>query len=253
MGDWDKLLALIQLIDQRVPSHAPEKNFHQLMIDLTRTRLYLHAFDYDSAYRLTTANITYLDRLQQFSAIKGVHLVLAAQAAVGLARLDEARQYFARAHEILAPRPENSRWFWRLPLFEGLANLALATNDIPQSRHWSKELLASTLSSDQQTWRALAWELSARLEQADGNLAKAQEEICKALATVERFDTPLATWRVHCTAAHISLRMRDFTAAESHRKCAMRFADALAASLEGHLGLKAAFASRARDLINTDT
>jgi len=66
------------------------------------------------------------------------------------------------------------------------------------------------------TWRALAWEVNARVAVAELDLTRAQDCIVKGLSAMEGFEVPLAFWRVHATAAEIYRRMKSRKLEERH-------------------------------------
>jgi hypothetical protein len=83
----------------------------------------------------------------------------------------------------------------------GLANLALRAGEEARARQQVEALLERVERTDERTWQGLAWETRARVELRGGNLSRAVESITRALKVTEGFETPLADWRIHATAA----------------------------------------------------
>ena len=76
-------------------------------------------------------------------------------------------------------------------------------------------MLEAVLATAERTWQALAWDASARVAINEGDITRADGELKTALDLMQGFDVPLASWRVHKTAAHLSslysnLELRDF-------------------------------------------
>jgi hypothetical protein len=95
--------------------------------------------------------------------------------------------------------------------------LWLAKADLTEARTEAEKFLAVTLATAERTWQALAWEINARVAMADFDMARAHDFIAKGLSAMEGFEVPLATWRVHGTAAELYARTGNTELAEYHR------------------------------------
>src|SRR5262249_665199 len=93
------------------------------------------------------------------------------------------------------------------------------------------------------TWQGLAWETNARLAMLDVDFERAQKCVAQALESMEGFDTPLAAWRVHATAADLAQRTGDAERATHHLKNSRATILRLANSLPADHRLRAAFLS----------
>jgi hypothetical protein len=124
-------------------------------------------------------------------------------------------------------------WYWRMPLEAGLTELWLAEGYLARARHQAERFLSVTLTTAERTWQALAWEANARVAIAGCDAPRAQECIAKASSTMEGFELPLASWRVHATAFEFYRSAGDRDSAERHRTLSretiMRLANSLAA------------------------
>ena len=107
-------------------------------------------------------------------------------------------------------------WVWRMPLEPALTELWLAKRDLAQARPQAKRFLKIALATPEHTWQALAWELNARVAMAELDFTRAQPCITKGLSAMECFEVPLASWRVHATAAELYRRMKSGKRAEDH-------------------------------------
>src|SRR5208337_4091525 len=95
--------------------------------------------------------------------------------------------------------------------------LWLAEGNPAQARHQAERFLSVTLTTAERTWQALAWEANARVAMAECDAPRAQAYIAKALSTMEGFELPLASWRVHATASEFHRNAGDPDSAERHR------------------------------------
>jgi tetratricopeptide (TPR) repeat protein len=107
-------------------------------------------------------------------------------------------------------------WHHRMLLQSGLAELWLASGDLQQARAETEKFLEVTQQTAERTWQALAWEMSARVAMAELDITSAQHCIAKGLSTMEGFEVPLASWRVHAVAAEFHERTGNSELAESY-------------------------------------
>ena len=160
-------------------------------------------------------------------------LVLRGSAEAALGEYDRAREYLFAARDDMARRSNLNDWYWRMPLEAGLTELWLAEGYLARARHQAERFLSVTLTTAERTWQALAWEANARVAIAGCDAPRAQECIAKASSTMEGFELPLASWRVHATAFEFYRSAGDRDSAERHRTLSretiMRLANSLAA------------------------
>ncbi len=121
--------------------------------------------------------------------------------------------------------------YYRLLLESAFTELWSAQGDLAQARAQGERFLDVTLATTERTWQALALEANARVAMADGDLEDARQFIDKALSTVDGLELPLASWRVHATAAAREERVGEAESAERHRKLScetiLKIADSL--------------------------
>jgi tetratricopeptide (TPR) repeat protein len=124
-------------------------------------------------------------------------------------------------------------WHHRMLLQSALAELWLASGDLRQTRVETDKFLDVTQRTAERSWQALAWEMSARVALVEFDITRARDSITKGLATMEGFEVPLASWRVHLVAAEFHDRTGDSELAESHlalsRETIMKLANSLPA------------------------
>jgi tetratricopeptide (TPR) repeat protein len=124
-------------------------------------------------------------------------------------------------------------WHHRMLLQSGLAELWLASGDLQQARAETEKFLEVTQQTAERTWQALAWEMSARVAMAELDIRSAQHCIVKGLSTMEGFEVPLASWRVHAVAAELHEHTGDSELAAHYlalsREAIMKLANSLPA------------------------
>ena len=162
-------------------------------------------------------------------------LVLRGLAEAGLGDRAAAFKSFAEAERQMERQPVHLDWYWRLLLEWGLANLLLAAGDLAAARTRADRFVNLAELTDERTWRALAWETKARAVLSLGTTTEAVDCVEKALAATKGFETPLADWRVHETAAAAYSMSRNSELAGSHAQLSAAGKKRLAGSLpEGH-------------------
>jgi len=170
-------------------------------------------------------------------------LSLMGSAATWLGNYDSALEYLLAARADMDRRPVILDWWTRMPLESALTELWLAKGDLAQARPQAESFLAITLATAEHTWQALAWEANARVALAELDAPRAQECIAQASATMEGFEVPLASWRVHATAFELYRNAGDRELAERHLALSCETIMKLANSLPAEEPLRQIFLS----------
>jgi DNA-binding winged helix-turn-helix (wHTH) protein/tetratricopeptide (TPR) repeat protein len=134
-------------------------------------------------------------------------------------------------------------WHHRMVLQSALAELWFARGDLQQARAETEKYLDVTQVTAERTYQARAWEMSARVAMAELDMTGAQDSIAKGLATMEGFEVPLASWRVHAVAAELHGHTQDGELAEYHLALSREMIMKLANSLPAQEPLRKAFLS----------
>jgi len=169
--------------------------------------------------------------------------VLRGLAETALGEYDRAREYLFAARDDMDRRKTMNDWYWRMPLESALTELWLAEGNVTQARPQAERFLSVTLTTAELTWQALAWEVNARVAMAELDAPRAQQCIAKALSTMEGFELPLASWRVHATACEFHRNAGDQDSAERHRALSRETIMKLANSLPAEEPLRRIFLS----------
>jgi hypothetical protein len=130
-------------------------------------------------------------------------IVLAGLAYIGLEDGVPAASLFAEAQRQMDATPIMFDWYWRLAIEWGAAEAAMMVGDRRTARSRVEAFLKLALATEDRTWQALAWEVVAREALESGDPVSALDSIKTAFAVAEGFETPLADWRLHRTAAAI--------------------------------------------------
>jgi hypothetical protein len=164
-------------------------------------------------------------------------LTIRGMAEMGLGKYDRAFESLTAAADDLDDGMIMRGWYWQLFIGWGLTGIWLVRGDRSKARRDAEHLLEAALCTAERTWQALAWEASARVDLAEGDLAGAKECIAKALSAMEGFEVPMAEWRVHATASVLYAGLGEGDSAEKHsdlsRATIMRLANSL--PIEGPL------------------
>jgi tetratricopeptide (TPR) repeat protein len=141
----------------------------------------------------------------------------------------EALQCFAQIRDRETTPGFFLDWHWKMHARLGLSESRLQAGDIPNARLEVDDFLKSALSVAEPNMQALAWETKARVTAAEKDSSGARQCIESALAILEKFDIPVAAWRVHATAWELYSHAGQIEKAEANRARAreliMRLAD----------------------------
>jgi DNA-binding winged helix-turn-helix (wHTH) protein/tetratricopeptide (TPR) repeat protein len=200
---------------------------------LHRAWVNLHAMDFAGVLALCRPMLPVIrDAVPQTAPLKCLFMMGSAETALedyesGLAHLLEAQAIMDRTTVALT-------WLWRMPLESALTELWLAKGDLARAHRQAERLLRFALGNAEHTWRALAWEVNARIAMAESDLTRARDCVAKALQAMGGFEVPLARWRVHATAAELYHRLKSSDRSKHHmvlsRETIMKLANSLPAA-----------------------
>jgi CheY-like chemotaxis protein len=128
-------------------------------------------------------------------------LILRGSAKLGAGEIDGALADLSIVRDGMDRQRVLLDWYWRMPLHSALTDIWLAKGDIEKARREAQEFLKASLKTRERTHQALAWEANARIAMISGDHDAVADCIGKALSIVERWEIPIAAWRVHATAA----------------------------------------------------
>ncbi|MDX2154286.1 MAG: AAA family ATPase [Bryobacteraceae bacterium] len=231
LGEWGRALdGLDECIQHAQANDAP---FRLLLPLILKAWVHVNAGDCEGALAIcqqalpSLAGVFLRDR-------RWLALQVQASAECRLGAHDQALAKLVEIRSEREARPAVFSWYWQVPLQIQLGDALLAKRDVLRAR--SEADRAVTLAGDtaEQTWKGLAWELSARIADAEGSRERAEHDLSEALKAIEGFEAPLAAVRIHGTAAKLRK-------SEQHLVLRQQIVQAIAASLESRPALRQIF------------
>lgn len=178
---------------------AANKNGNSFPATMLRVnRAWIHLFAMDFAGVLKAGELFLSDTGNFGSSHKFLlrcWLVLMGAAKAGLNSHDEALGHLLRAREEMDSQAIMLDWYLRLPLQAALTEVWINKENLANAREEANLFLGTALSSAELTWRALAWEVDARISIAEKDYERARRSISEALTLVKEQEIPLASWR----------------------------------------------------------
>ena len=239
-GEWGKALqaldASIELADKNGDS------FPAQMLRLSRSWIHFHAMDFEEVLA-TSALVESIGDSFGGSYLVRLGRLLSGSADICVGNYERARRTLITTRDEMNSHLIVLDWCFRLPLQAAFSELWLLSRDLTRAREDASDYLSLAFSTGDYTYRALASEVNARVALAGDDISAAQDFISRAIGIVEERDVPLATWRVHATAASLFESSGEIILARKHRQTARTAVLALADSLGARQTLRAKFLS----------
>jgi DNA-binding winged helix-turn-helix (wHTH) protein/tetratricopeptide (TPR) repeat protein len=231
LGEWGEALKELAAAMAEAQKNANEHTV--LWLRVHQAWLHLHAQDFGGALAICQSALAPV-RDQALHRAPGQlrrALILSGSASVALGDYEFALEELSTAAREMDLQTVRYDWYWQMPLAAGMTELWLATGDRIRARLEAKRFVDMSLATAERTWQGLAWEANARVALANRDHDRARECIEEAVSTVQGFEVPLASWRVHATAAHIEEGSGNLESARLHRDISratiMRLANSL--------------------------
>lgn len=240
LGDWGEMLRELAAGVELATKNADD--YCSQTLRLYQAWLHLHAMDFAEVVAICES-IVPISVLPERRPWRRLALALAGSAEVALGNRRRALEHLSSARHEMDRQTVIFDWYTRMLIESALTDLWLAQGDIDRAQRHARQFLDAALSTAERTWQALAWEANARVASALDDLARAEECIAKALATMKGFEVPLAAWRVHATAADVFESLLDPASAERHRALSRATIFQLASSLPAETPLRETFLS----------
>jgi DNA-binding winged helix-turn-helix (wHTH) protein/tetratricopeptide (TPR) repeat protein len=211
VGEWGQALDRFRSGISSLEKNGDEYRANN--VRLYQAWAHLHMLDFDGVLRLCassypnseTAAYTETPRLGDPIPVDArICLILRGSAKLGAGEVDAALADLSIVRDALDRQQVLLDWYWRAPLHAALSELWLKKGDIEKAREEAQEFLNASLKTRERTYQALAWEANARIAINSQDHAVAEDCVNKALSIVERWEIPVAAWRVHATAAEAS-------------------------------------------------
>jgi hypothetical protein len=240
LGEWGEALRTIRAeitLAAKNGDHYRAQTLH-----LYRAWVHFHALDFEEVVAICESLLPSVDDIARTPWRRLCRILLGSAKTTlgeydtGLKHLNEVRDEMDR-HKVIHD------WYSRMQLEWGATELSLAQGDLMRAKSDAQRFLRVTLSTAERTWQALAWEVSARVASAERDTEHADACVAQALSTMEGFEVPLASWRVHATAADHSERTGHSASATRHRELSAATIFKLAESLPADEPLRSIFLS----------
>ena len=166
-------------------------------------------------------------------------------ALVALGKHERALGHLTKVRALMRQQPLMDDWFRSLPLQAAFVELWLQKGDLRQARQEAERFLEVSLGTAEHTYQGLAWDSAARVAIAGEDWVQAERDITRGLSTIEGYEVPLASWRLHGTAAELCTRAGSYETAERHRDVSRATIMKLANSLDPRDPLQKTFLSAA--------
>jgi tetratricopeptide (TPR) repeat protein len=223
LGEWGEAL---REIEDAIAMFDKNANYRWGQgMQLHRAWVNLHAMDFSGVVAICNSTLPLIKDPAPhpapadptpYPAVIVMRLFLTGSAETALGNYESALEHLLAARAIMDRSAVIFVWIRRMPLESALTELWLAKGDLAQARPQAERFLKIALASAEHTWRALAWEVNARVAMAELDLTRAQDCIAKGLSAMEGFEVPLAAWRVHATAFELHQNSGDRDLAERH-------------------------------------
>lgn len=228
LGEWG---AMLQELDAEVAIAVNNGDDYRMQtLRLYQAWLHLHAMDFSEVVSICASLLPVLEGPER-TPWRRFARVLAGTAELALGEEERALDHLLRVRADMARQPVIHDWYTRMMLESALTDVWLRKGNRVAARYHARCFLEAAEATAERTWQALAWEINARLAEVDGDMARAEQCVTQALAAMEGFDTPLAAWRVHATAAAVEQRAGRLAESARHRDrsqtAALRLADSL--------------------------
>jgi DNA-binding winged helix-turn-helix (wHTH) protein len=215
LGEWGKALKELAVAIAQAQKNA--NSHYMLLLRVHEAWLHLHALDFKGVLAICESALPLL-RDPAYPMQLRTALICSGSASVALGDYARALEDFSTVASEMERQTVSLDWYWRMPLEAGLTELWLAQGDRTRARLEAERFLHLSLATAERTWHGLAWEANARVALANRDRTSARKYIEEAVSAVEGLEVPLASWRVHATAAHIEEESDNSEAARSHRE-----------------------------------
>ena len=242
-GRWGELVDCLDEQAFRI-ADSNDHQFWHLMFTLLRSWLETLCGDHDAAYRSAAGALARAERHElPFGRLLG--LVRLGFACQGLGRDAEALDAFTRCQAWLDGERVLMDWIVRIQMHEGLSRYWLKAGDLERARSAAEAALHLADGPGERTYAAQALESLASIAVASGDDRAADHALRKAFGVLKEGDAPLASWRVHATAARLAEARGDVQGAARLWSGSAGTLGRLLTSLDGRPTLRRAFESSA--------
>jgi tetratricopeptide (TPR) repeat protein len=168
-------------------------------------------------------------------------LALDGAAAAGLGDDETAFDRLLTVREEMDRQPQLLDWYWGLLQRWALAGLWLSKGELERAHEEAELLVANACATEERTWQALGWDVSAKIALAQGDPAQARDFIRRGLTAIDEVEAPVAGWQVQATAGEVFELLDQSATAETHRNASRHTILRLAESLDTYEAMRRTF------------
>jgi DNA-binding winged helix-turn-helix (wHTH) protein/tetratricopeptide (TPR) repeat protein len=228
LGEWGRSLQWSQEIAAVLSKTGYPARAASIM--LIRARICIHADDCASARPFLESV------LPLFLETKLVPLIRSCRAWIALTNVSlgdvkQAMDSLVLLEEDVSRLPLPADNTFRPTLEWGFVEAFLAGGDTTMADLHHLRWVAAAERIGEVTWQGLAWEGGARIALAMSDADEAKRRLASAFSAIEGYEAPLASWKIHASAAEVEELLGDPAAAHNHRRMSAATVLALAQSL----------------------
>jgi DNA-binding winged helix-turn-helix (wHTH) protein len=238
LGEWGEALRKIDRYIESVEKNGDR--YRAILARLERAELQIHAMDFTGAQQFLESAYSMLAGIPS---VRRQWLIWAGSAEAGLGKHERALEYLLQCREEMDRQPLVTDWYNRIQLQWALTTAWLSKGDLAPARIEAEQFVKVAMAIPERTFRALAFEVNARLALGEGEWRRAKDCIARAVEEMEGFEIPLTAWRVHATAFELYQHMGEPDVAEGHRELSRATIMKLANSLPADEPLRKTFLS----------
>ena len=150
-----------------------------------------------------------------------LHRILSGMAEMGLGHERQALAHYAAVQDAMASGRHQLDWYWQLLLDHAMVDVLLHQGDAQRARTEVDRFVEAAQQSREPTFRRLAFVARARSQLLQQAPLDALASIEQAEAVGPGHETPLATWRMHATAAAVHRALRHEAEADAQAEMSL--------------------------------
>ena len=219
---------------------------------LARPRIYIHAEDCALARPILETMHPLITETKLVPLIRYCEAWIAL-ANVRLGNLDQAMELLVTLDKDLERLVLPADITFRPILEWGFVETFLAAGDTAKADLHHRRWVTAANRIGEVTWQGLAWEAGVRIALANGDVVEARQRLSSATAAIDGYEAPLASWKIHASAADMEELLGNHEAARHYRILSGTIIRLLAESLPETEPARAGFltSTRVRHVLQT--
>lgn len=129
--------------------------------------------------------------------------LLAGAADAGQGREEAGIELLIGLHQEMTEKPVVMDWYWQFLLLWVLADTLAKVGRVDEARLFAEKLVHWVEPTEESTWRAMAYELRARIAMRQDDLKNAAYFLERGLEITQSLGVPVVEWRIHRVASEL--------------------------------------------------